>query len=263
MLVLCYHAVSESWRSPLAVRPSQLEEQLAFLVTRGYRGATFTDAVTSPPARKTLAVTFDDGFRSVAERALPVLNRLGLPATIFVPTGWIGRDGSLAWSGIDHWVGSPQEHELAPLTWKQVRSLADAGWEVGSHTRTHPHLPMVDSPRVADEITRSRRDCEERLERPCRSIAYPYGEWDARVVRAVADAGYEAGAALPDRIQSRRTLTWPRVGVWRGETFSYWQQKAAPARGRLAGSAMGERVLRGDRRLRGAPPRPTTGEQVL
>jgi peptidoglycan/xylan/chitin deacetylase (PgdA/CDA1 family) len=263
VLVLCYHAVSESWPSPLAVRPSQLEEQLAFLVRRGYRGATFTDAVTSPPTRKTLAVTFDDGFRSVMERGLPVLSSLGLPATIFIPTEWIGRGEPLAWSGIDHWIGSPQEHELAPLTWSQLGSLAEAGWEIGSHTRTHPHLPMVGTGRVVDEVAHSRRECEERLGRRCRSIAYPYGEWDARVVRAVEEAGYQTGAALPVRVHARRTLAWPRVGVWRGETFPYWQQKTAPVRGRLAGSPTGERLLRCDRRLRGMPIRPTTGERVL
>ena len=74
--MLCYHAVSDRWPSPLAVRPEQLERQLALLVRRGYRGTTFEGAVSVPPAPRTLAVTFDDGYRSVLEHALPVLDRL-------------------------------------------------------------------------------------------------------------------------------------------------------------------------------------------
>jgi peptidoglycan/xylan/chitin deacetylase (PgdA/CDA1 family) len=261
-LVLCYHAVSRDWQSPLAVRPEQLEEQLDFLVRRGYRGATFTEAVTAPPTRRTLAVTFDDGFRSVIEEAAPILDGLGLRATVFVPTRWPEDGGPMTWSGIEHWASGPHQHELASLSWPELRSLADAGWEVGSHTHSHPHLPELDDRRLLDELTRSRLECEQRLGLPCRSIAYPYGERDRRVVRATAVAGYVGAATPPVRLGLRRPLEWPRVGVWRGETFSYWRQKTAPARGRLAGSQSGERLLRWDRRVRGLPLAPTTGERA-
>ena len=262
VLVLCYHAVSEDWPSPLAIRPAQIEEQLEFLVARGYRGTTFTEAVTGPPARRTLAITFDDGFRSVIERAVPILARLGLPGTIFVPTRWVGGDGPMGWSGIDHWLDGPHERELASVTWSELRSLVDLGWEIGSHTRSHPRLPSIDSAGLEEELVGSRHDCEERVGRPCHSIAYPFGEYDGRVVRAVADAGYKAAAALPDRPGRRSALEWPRVGVWRRETFAYWRQKAAPVRGRLAGDEAGERLLRWERRLRRLPGEPHTGEPV-
>ena len=99
VLVLCYHGVSERWPSYLAVTPNQMARQLGFLVDRGFRGATFEQAVTSPPARRTLAVTFDDGYRSVMTHALPILERLGLPGTVFVPTDFVGRDGPMSWPG--------------------------------------------------------------------------------------------------------------------------------------------------------------------
>lgn len=262
VLVLCYHAVSQSWPSPLAVRPAQIEEQLEFLLGRGYRPTTFSEAVIAPPARRTLAVTFDDAFRSVIEEGAPILARLEVPATVFVPTGWVGGAGPMAWPGIDGWLDGPYEQELASLSWSQLRSLAEAGWEIGSHTISHPPLPEVDDARLARELVGSRRDCEERLGRPCHSIAYPYGELDGRVVRAVAEAGYRTAAALPVRPGTRKTLEWPRVGVWRRETFSYWRQKTAPLRGRLVGSDVGERLLRWDRRLRGMPQPPNTPERV-
>src|SRR5205807_6269636 len=69
VLVLCYHAISESWSSDLAVSPDLLEAQIRLLLGRGYRGATFYEAVTAPPAARTLAVTFVDGYRSVHDHA--------------------------------------------------------------------------------------------------------------------------------------------------------------------------------------------------
>src|SRR5688572_14000053 len=86
VLVLGYHAVSRTWPAPLAVTPDALRQQLELLVRAGYRGATFHDAVTSPPEAKTLVVTFDDAYASVAELARPVLEALGLPGTVFVVT---------------------------------------------------------------------------------------------------------------------------------------------------------------------------------
>ena len=73
VLVLCYHAVSESWAAPLSVTPRGFERQLRLLSDRGYRGETFTEAVLAPEGAKTMAVTFDDAYRSVFEVGLPIL----------------------------------------------------------------------------------------------------------------------------------------------------------------------------------------------
>src|SRR5439155_6373969 len=81
----------------LAVDPAALERQVRLLLRRGYRGMRFAD-VTSPdgPPRR-LAVTFDDGYRSIAEHALPVLGRLGVPGTVFVPTAHVGSPDPMSW----------------------------------------------------------------------------------------------------------------------------------------------------------------------
>lgn len=233
VLVLGYHAVSETWPAALALEPERLDAQLGLLVERGYRGATFTEAVTAPPARRTLAVTFDDGFRSVIDRALPILSRHGLPGTVFVPTDHVGRDAPMDWPTIDRWLGGPHERELMPMGWDDLRRLVDAGWEIGSHTRSHPHLPRQDDERARDELEGSRRVCEERLGTSCRSIAYPYGESDRRVLAAVRRAGYVAGAALPERIHRRHRLRWPRVGVWRRDPDALFEVKASRVRRRV------------------------------
>jgi peptidoglycan/xylan/chitin deacetylase (PgdA/CDA1 family) len=227
-LVLCYHAISERWDAALSLEPARLERQLAEVVARGYVGATFTEAVMQRRARLTLAVTFDDGFRSVFECALPILARHGLVGTVFVPTGYIAREAKLDWPVLDAWMGGPHERELEPMSWSDVQKLAAAGWEIGSHTVSHPNLARLSDERLAQELSDSRRECEERLGQPCRSIAYPYGAVDRRVMGAARRAGYEAAAALPPRIHRPHRYRWPRVGIWRRDPLRVFQAKLSP-----------------------------------
>ena len=214
VLVLCYHAVSESFPSELSVGPERLEAQLRLLIERGYEGVTFAEAVENGAGGRKVAVTFDDAYLSVRDLAFPILSRLGLRGTVFAPTEYVGIDGPMSWPGIDDWVGGPHERELRPMSWEDLRGLADAGWEVGSHTRTHPRLTEVDDDgALALELDGSRQACEDRLGRSCPSLAYPYGDVDDRVVAAARAAGYRQAATLPARWHQATRLAWPRVWV--------------------------------------------------
>jgi peptidoglycan/xylan/chitin deacetylase (PgdA/CDA1 family) len=227
ILVLCYHAVSDRWPDPGAVRPRVLERQLEWLVSQRFTGATFHDAVVSPPSGKVLAVTFDDGYRSILEHAVPILSRLGLPGTIFVPTDFIGARRPLAWAGLERWAAGPHAHELAPLSWPELRELAQAGWEIGSHSCTHVDLTRADAASLAAELVRSREACAEGVGAPCRSIAYPYGAADDRACRAARDGGYVAGGLLRWRLPPPQPLAWPRIGIFRTDGFLGFRVKVS------------------------------------
>ena len=231
-LVLCYHAVSDDWDVPLAVTVARLRDQLELLVKRGYRGVTFHEAVTAPPSGRSVAITFDDGFASVLELAFPILSSLGLVGTVFVVTDFVDDGQPLDWFEYAAWRGV-DERELRSLSWAELDRLAAAGWEVGSHTRTHPRLPQIDDEALATELRGSRAACERRLERPCRSIAYPFGDVDDRVVAATRAAGYEAAAALPVGLQGGETLHWPRTGVYRKDSLRRFRLKISPTVFRL------------------------------
>ncbi len=250
VLVLCYHAVSHDWPATLATSPERLARDLALLVRRGYRGATFHDAVLAPPAPRTLAVTFDDAYRSVLELAFPILRQLGLPATVFVPTDFPGRDGPMAWDGIDQWLGTRYERELRPMSWDQLGTLAQAGWEIGSHTRSHPHLPALSDAALDDELQGSRGECERQLGLPCRTLAYPYGDHDDRVVAAVARAGYSAAGTLPSKLVAGGPLRWPRVGLYHSDGTLTFRLKVSPPVRRLRATPAWERLERTRRALR-------------
>jgi peptidoglycan/xylan/chitin deacetylase (PgdA/CDA1 family) len=228
VLVLCYHAVSAKFPASLSVSPNALREQLSMLVRHGYRGATFSSALSEPHPGMTLAVTFDDAYRSVIELGFPILSELGLPGTVFAPTAYIGTERPMRWPGIDRWHGTAHESELVPCSWSELEMLVDAGWEVGSHTRTHPRLPELPNDELATELRASRQECWERLAVPCHSIAYPYGAVDRRVAQAVGDAGYSFAAELPGSFRTpSAALRWPRVGVYhRDAKWRFWLKTA-------------------------------------
>ncbi len=224
VIVLCYHALSPSWETPLAVTPEAFASQVTMLVERGFKGAGFTEAVLQPPHRRTLAVTFDDAYLSVLARAEPILSRLGLPATIFVPTGFMDRRQPLLWTGVDHWADTPFADELQGMCWDDLRSLHALGWEVGSHTQTHPRLSELDEAAAYAQLLESRVECERQLGARCTSIAYPYGDADERTVAVAGKAGYVAGAWLSSSLAPDGSLRWPRIGVYRGD--GQWRFRA-------------------------------------
>jgi peptidoglycan/xylan/chitin deacetylase (PgdA/CDA1 family) len=235
-VVLCYHALSSTWDADLSIEPGLFERQIALLLRRGYRAVRFSEAVRSAGHGRVFAITFDDGYRSTVEVGMPILERLGVPATVFLPTDYIGASQAMAWPGIDRWVGGRFERELTPLSWDDARALSSAGWEIGSHTGSHPHLTRLDDTALQSELARSKAACEEHLSEACDSLAYPYGDVDARVIAATAEAGYTAAASLPRRRGSRTPLDWPRVGVYHRDDDLRFRMKVSPAVRRLRSS---------------------------
>ncbi len=217
ILILGYHSISDTWPAVTSVTPRDLAQHLTALLRRGFRGATLTEALTAPRHPRTLVVTFDDAHRSVFDLGLPILRRMGLPATVFVPTSYPASGRLLDWDGYARWVGTEHEHELRCMDWDHLRRLAGHGWEIGSHTRSHPRLTRLGDRELESELRGSREDCEEALGRPCVSIAYPYGDVDGRVAAAARGAGFALGATMPTHAVRPLPLLWPRVSVHHGE----------------------------------------------
>lgn len=254
LLVLCYHAVSPSWPAALSVTPDALERQLATLARRGYRGVRFSDALSGELDGRVVSVTFDDAYRSVLELAKPILDRHDYPGTLFVPTDWPGEGRAMRWPGIDMWLGTPHEHELLPLTWRELSELAACGWEIGSHTCTHPHLTGLDEPALTRELESSRERIEAELGRPCSSLAYPYGSVDARVAEAAGEAGYRFAATIPRVLTTPRPLLWPRAPVYHTDDLRRFNAKVSPSLRWLRASLPGNLLDRA--RTRNAAPKP-------
>jgi peptidoglycan/xylan/chitin deacetylase (PgdA/CDA1 family) len=225
LAVLCYHAVSDGWEHQLSVGPAAFERQLRTLALCGLRGAPADAAVNRG---RGLHVTFDDAFRSVAN-AVPILERLGLPATVFACAAYADEGRPLAVPELAA-EASAHPEELATMSWDELRALAERGVEIGSHTVSHPHLPQLSEAEIRDELAESRSRFEDELGRPCRFVAYPYGEHDSRARAAARRAGYGLAFALASTAQPRDDFALPRIDLYRKDNRISTILKTSPLR---------------------------------
>lgn len=213
--ILCFHAISDTWKSALAVSVSQFTRTLERYAERGYIGLTFAEAErrrsdeTLPP--RTLVVTFDDGFASV-RKAEPVLRRLGMPATVFVVGAFVSGERPLEWPGITGWLHTQHRDELLCLTEHELRQLRDDGWEIASHSMSHPILTAVAPDRCLHELVSSRAVVTEMVG-GCDTVAYPYGAANRQVAALARRAGYLAGCTLTLSHRWDEPLLRPRVAI--------------------------------------------------
>jgi peptidoglycan/xylan/chitin deacetylase (PgdA/CDA1 family) len=228
-LALAYHSVSPSWSHELAVPPHVFRAQMHALARRGFVGVRFAE-LANRPRHRAVAITFDDGFRTVLEHAKPVLDELGWPATVFVVTAAPRTTEEVAWLAADADTGA-----RAALGWADIERLHDAGWEIGSHTRSHRLLSALPADVRDDELARSREEIAARVG-ACESISYPWGEVDDAVVSAARRAGYVAGSGLAGRFSRRDPMRVPRFAVGRSDRPLRFRLKTSPAVGWVRGT---------------------------
>ncbi len=187
--LLFYHRVADD-RDELAVKPRRFREQMNLLASEGYRVVDLVEAVdlllSGTMPGPTIGLSFDDGFRDVAEEALPVLERHGFRATVFVPPGVIDGRVSFNWY-----------HEQPPLLdWDQIVELDLTGTlRFEAHSVTHPNLLTLSEESARDEIVGSKIALESHLGRPVEAFCYPAGLFGARERRLVQKAGFRMAAS--------------------------------------------------------------------
>lgn len=227
MTILCYHAVDPDWDSPMAVTPEAFRRQMRWLVRArrvGDLGQLAGQAGARRLPRGAAAVTFDDGFASLWDHALPVLRELEVPATVFLVARTLTEDGA----AVD-WVDDPPPgRPLAALDRRQVLAMREAGVRFGSHGLTHRVLTGLSDGELERELRGSRQILEAVLGEEVRLLAYPRGRHDGRVREAAARSGYAFAFALPEAREPGGALAIPRVGVYRGNGLGTLRLKAAP-----------------------------------
>ena len=206
-MILMYHGIADVPEDPnqLCVSPARFAEQLTWLERSGLRGvsmATLTAAMRAGQAAGLVGITFDDGYTSVLDTAVPQLARRGFGATAFIISDRIG--------GTNEWDAGP----VWPLLDRAgVAELAAAGIEIGSHSATHPHLAGLTARRQAAEVSASRGRLEDLLSAPVPGFAYPYGSMDEAARYAVGAAGYEYACAVEAPRSLLGPLALPRIYV--------------------------------------------------
>ncbi len=210
--VLCYHGVGpiSANGDPLRLFVSRelFSQHLDAIERLGYELFTVTDLWQlmrgGSQARRVAAITFDDGLVKTVRDGVEVLLERGLPCSMFVSTGLLGKrhpdlDGAM--------IMSPAE----------VVDLADAGVEIGAHSVDHVRLDELDYASALEQLRRSRAFLEDLLGKPVTTMAYPYGRASEQTIRAVAEAGYELACVCAGP-GPWRALSIPREPIYSSVT---------------------------------------------
>ncbi len=176
--VLTFHSVDASG-SVLAIAPDQLRSLVKGIRSSGHEIVSLRHLLDHP-GRNRVALSFDDGFRSVHDAALPVLREEGATATLFLTTGYVGADNG--------WPTQPAWAPRMPMMdWDQVETLHAAGWDVQAHTGSHPDLRELSDDAIRDEMEQADGAIEAKFGYRPDQFAYPYGSLDERVRELARD----------------------------------------------------------------------------
>jgi peptidoglycan/xylan/chitin deacetylase (PgdA/CDA1 family) len=183
--VLCYHDIGPQARGRLVLAVKSFEEQMRYLKAQGYRVVSLREfleflSLKRQLPKKTVVLTFDDGWKSFRQYAHPILKELGFGATLFIYTDFVGAR-----------IG---------LTWDELKALAAEGLDVQAHSKTHgdmrrrPGEPDEEyGKRMQAELVQPLAIFQRQMGHTPRILAYPYGSHDDDVTKRVREAGYVAG----------------------------------------------------------------------
>lgn len=165
------------------VSPASFEKQMRYLHDSHYTVIQLDSLVNmikegKKPPRKSVVITFDDGYENVYTHAYPILKKYEFPATIFVLADFIGAQGY--------------------LTLEQMKEMYQHGIFMGAHSRTHAYLPDLTYEGQEEEIVGSKRIIEQKLRGSVNYFAYPSGGFNNQIKKIVKEAGF-LGACTTNR----------------------------------------------------------------
>ncbi|MFN3787424.1 MAG: polysaccharide deacetylase family protein [Sulfurihydrogenibium azorense] len=184
MKVLTYHNIDyppeNAKLKSLYVSPNKFESQIKLLKKLGFQ-TVLSDEINK--SKKNIIFTFDDGYRDFVRNAYPILKKYNAKAIIFVVVGLTGKYNLWDWEKLN--VKKPL------MDWEEIKFLVSEGFEIGSHTITHPYLTKIPEKTAKAEIEDSKKILEDKLGVEIKTFCYPYGDYNERIKDLVADAGYK------------------------------------------------------------------------
>jgi len=212
--ILAYHMINND-EEIYSVSPADFDKQMKYLAQKGYTAISLAELMDAREGKselpqKPIIISFDDGYDDNLLTAVPIMEKYGLKATVFVISGSVGQPNY--------------------LTWEQVRELQARRTEIGSHTSNHVALGELNLQDRQFEVVNSKAVLEEHLGTPVEFLAYPYGSYDAAMPEVLRQAGYRgACTGLPglnkyiaqgeptpasNYLLKRVNVPQPKYGLW-------------------------------------------------
>lgn len=188
--ILMYHNISDDALDPWAVLPQMFVAQMDWLAKHRYPVLSLSQVLNDfdrgRANRKSIVLTFDDGYVDFLENAVPILKNHAFSAILFVVAGETG--------GVSYW--RPPELRRPLLDWQALQEVVKLGHEVGSHGLYHRDLTQLTLKELETEVYISRQVIEQRLGVKVDAFAYPWGLYTPQVVDVVRKAGYRSAAIV-------------------------------------------------------------------
>jgi len=183
IVILMYHSVN-SINDFHAVDPAEFRRQIEYL-KRNYTIVSLNEMVDFVKGkrnlpRKSVAITFDDGYHDCYLNVYPYFRKNKLSATVFVTTEYIGKEWPLS------------NHHPKMLTWKEIEEMSKNNIEIGAHTATHPSLQETSLKEAENEILRSKKEIEKHIKKNVNYFSYPFGRYTPKIGDVVESSGFKA-----------------------------------------------------------------------
>jgi peptidoglycan/xylan/chitin deacetylase (PgdA/CDA1 family) len=204
--ILCYHSIGQPEFGVNDVSVTSFRRHIELALNAGHRFVPASEIARTGGGPKDLAITFDDGLKSVRTAAAPILKEYDIPWSFFPVTDWC--DGKEDWC-----------RDLV-LSWGDLEALMYAGAEIGSHSCTHPDFSQLDAQRVVDELGHSRETIRARLGVDPDSFAIPFGQssnWSDMCASAAREAGYDTIYAQAEATRPNGTIARTFVTKYDGD----------------------------------------------
>ncbi len=222
--ILAYHKVSPHAEFGLTtVKPQRFRDHIDYLYQKEYMTVTFHDLMQPNfvmPA-KPIIITFDDAYRCIYEYAMPILAKYAFRSVIFVVSGFIGQANS--------WEAFGIQRGYRHLSHTELIELHRHGHEIGSHTVTHPYLPVLTTSQANSELGDSKSRLEDTLGQTVISFCYPYGKSSPRLEQLLIQNEYKFATinkgVLPDT--KNNPLRLMRSCIYATDTLNQFTVKIA------------------------------------
>ena len=221
--ILAYHAVSTKFEPGITrTTLSQFKIQMQWLHRNGF--STWSLQQFSQQRHKQIPlpndkfiITFDDAYTCLADAA-EIMAEFGFKGSCFAISDYVGKDNS--------WDYQFLNRKLYHAGYPLLRTLLAAGWEVGSHTKTHCYLPALSRSVVRQELQQSKTELENNLSAPVVTLSYPFGKCTDEICFIAQHCGYEVAVSLGMGMpKSVNTLNLPRIGVYLFDNLPLFERK--------------------------------------
>ena len=201
--ILEFHSISNNFSGKMPIlSPIAFQRFMEYIYNSKYKVISLSHLVEcieqmNPLPRNSVVITFDDGYKDNFLTCFPILKKYNFPATVFLVTGWIGKNHTY-------------------LSWDDIKQMHDYGILFGSHTVSHPHLTELYHRELELELTKSKEIIEHKLNTKCWAFSYPYSEANKSIIEKLKRSGYRCAVGMRGK---GNTITTPLFELSR--TFIY------------------------------------------